>query len=224
MAPVDLSPDKMKFIVVNLIILILSIAVHEFGHAFVADWLGDRLPRSEGRVTLSPIAHVDPIGTLLVPTVMMLFGGGLGFGWGKPVRVNPPAFSRRFSMRTGHMLVAAAGPAMNLIFGTLIAIVLLILWKTGVLPASSPIFSSVEYAILLNYMLLFFNLIPLAPLDGQTVASTFIPYRHQRAWDQVQSFGPWILLAIIASPRVGAIFAWPAMQLFIAVHKLLGFF
>jgi Zn-dependent protease len=218
----DLSPDKMRAIVVNLIILILSIAVHEFGHAFVADRLGDRLPRSEGRVTLSPIAHVDPIGTLLVPTVMMVFGGGLGFGWGRPVRVSPTSFTRKFSMRTGHMLVAAAGPIMNLLFGTLIAVVLMVLLRTGVLSAVSPITSATEYAILLNFMLLFFNLIPLAPLDGQTVASTFVPYRQQRMWAQIQSFGPWILLAVIASPRVGAIFAWPAMQLFMGLRSLLG--
>src|SRR5262245_28330733 len=110
----SLTPEQLQDGVVMMITLILSIAVHEFGHAFVADRLGDRLPRSQGRVTLNPMAHADPIGTIALPALGFLFSGGtaLGFGWGRPVQVNPPAFTRRFTMRTGDVLVSAAGPGM----------------------------------------------------------------------------------------------------------------
>src|SRR5512140_3800237 len=110
-----LGPEEIKHAVVYMIALVLSIAVHEFGHAFVADRLGDRTPRYQGRVTLNPLAHADPIGTFLFPILGMLFSGGVLFGWGKPVIVNPVAFTRRFRMKIGHLMVAAAGPVMNVL-------------------------------------------------------------------------------------------------------------
>src|SRR5262249_48287029 len=106
-----------QLIVVTMVTLILSIAVHEFGHAFVADRLGDNLPRSQGRVTLNPLAHADPIGTLALPILMLITTGSIGFGWGRPVQVQPHHFTRRLSMRVGHLLVAAAGPFMNILLG-----------------------------------------------------------------------------------------------------------
>ena len=123
----DLSGDQIQTIVQTLIILILSICVHEFGHAIVADKLGDPLPRSQGRTTLNPMAHADPLGTLLFPLIALVATAGhsLGFGWGRPVEVSPRHFTRRMSMRTGHMLVAAAGPMMNILFGVLISLITL---------------------------------------------------------------------------------------------------
>src|SRR5688572_21439230 len=117
----ELTPERLQYAVVQMVVLILSIAVHEFGHAFVADRLGDRLPRSQGRVTLNPIAHIDPIGTLAMPILGILIMGGIGFGWGRPVMVSPMAFTRKLRMKTAHLLVAAAGPFMNLVFGVVIA-------------------------------------------------------------------------------------------------------
>ena len=105
----NLSPEDIRWIIQALIILILSICVHEFGHAIVADKLGDPLPRSQGRVTLNPLAHADPIGTLLFPLMALVLTKSLGFGWGRPVEVSPRHFTRKLSMRTGHMLVAADG-------------------------------------------------------------------------------------------------------------------
>src|SRR3954469_24910384 len=111
---------------VYLIALVLSICVHEFGHAFVADRLGDRLPRSQGRVTLNPIAHIDPVGTLFFPIfgfVLSAVGGGsvVGsrlLGWGKPVQISLSARTLRSGMRPkiAHLLIALAGPSMNFLF------------------------------------------------------------------------------------------------------------
>src|SRR5262245_30008807 len=96
---------KTRMAIAWLIALILSIAVHEFAHALVADRLGDRTPRLQGRVTLNPLAHADAIGTLLLPILGIFFGGTI-LGWGKPVEVHPPSFTRRLRMKTSHMLVA----------------------------------------------------------------------------------------------------------------------
>src|SRR5262245_55179839 len=105
-----MSPERIRLAIVYLLALIVSIAFHEFGHAFMADRLGDRLPRSEGRVTLNPFAHIDLIGTIVLPLLMFLNPGLRGLGWGKPVRTNPVAYTRRLRMKVGHLIVAAAGP------------------------------------------------------------------------------------------------------------------
>ena len=146
----DLSPERIRTAVVTLIALILSVAVHEFGHAFTADRLGDRLPRSQGRVSLNPLVHADPIGTLLFPLLGFIFTGGkaFGFGWGRPVQVSPVSFTRKLRMRTGHMLVALAGPAMNVLLGTLVAVIHFVLLKTGVLTPASQLNAALWYAAL----------------------------------------------------------------------------
>src|SRR5437763_8204532 len=106
----NLTPEHLRQIVVSMITLILSIAVHEFGHAFVADRLGDRLPRAQGRVTLNPLAHIDPIGTLLLLLVAIFSGPAIGsriLGWGRPVQISlaPGDITRKVSIRTAHALI-----------------------------------------------------------------------------------------------------------------------
>src|SRR5687768_6517591 len=118
----DFSAENMRWVVQAMAVLLLSICVHEFGHAYIADKLGDTLPRRQGRVTLNPLAHADPIGTVLFPLLGLLYAGAPGFGWGKPVQVNPNQFNRRFEMRHGHMFVAFAGPFMNATFGLFLGI------------------------------------------------------------------------------------------------------
>ena len=128
----DITPDTVRVALFSLMAFIVSVSVHEFGHAFVADRLGDRIPRLQGRLTLSPRAHIDLIGTIAVP----LFGALSGYpliAWGKPVQTNPANYTKRFSMTTGHMLVAAAGPFMNLVLAVFMSVVIVILAKAGVL-------------------------------------------------------------------------------------------
>lgn len=208
----DFSPEQIRWVFQGLVILIMSVAVHEFGHAFVAHKLGDRLPESQGRVTLNPLAHADPIGTLLFPVLGGLLGG-VTFGWGRPVQVNPVAFSRRFRMRTGHMFVAAAGPAMNILFGTLIAIIHVALIKTGVLTTSSPVGQILIYAVALNFILCFFNLVPAPPLDGGAVLEGLLPDRMVPGYQRFAVYGPFVLMAVIFIPALSWIFRGPAMWL-----------
>lgn len=204
--------QEIREAVVFLIALILSIAVHEFGHAFMADRLGDGTPRSQGRVTLNPIAHADPIGTLLFPIICIFAQPGLLFGWGRPVMVNPAAFTRRFSMKTGHMMVAAAGPAMNVLLAIFLTLVFGILLKTGLLTPQHPITGGLTNAIFLNWVLCFFNLIPVPPLDGGAVLIGLLPDRHGHLVEKLGQYGFLIIIGLLVTGAV-SIFIKPAIWL-----------
>jgi Zn-dependent protease len=220
----NFSPEDIRLIIQGLIILILSICVHEFGHAIVADKLGDPLPRSQGRVTLNPLAHADPIGTLLFPTLALVFshGASLGFGWGKPVQVSPRHFTRKLSMRTGHMLVAAAGPLMNLFFGIFISLVLLVLLRTETLVWGDSISIALATAVELNFVLMFFNLIPAPPLDGGAVLEGLLPARMVPTFRQYSVYGPFLLMAVIFIPALQHLFVGPAIWLFTTWGHIIG--
>jgi Zn-dependent protease len=181
-----------------LITLVVSLTIHEFAHAWTADQLGDDTPRLNGRLTLNPLAHLDPIGSL-----MLLIAR---FGWAKPVPVNPYNFKRRPG--EGMMLVSAAGPFSNLVM----AIVAAIPFKAGLLvPTSfsasrvlpSPSFLLTQF-IWINLVLLFFNLIPIFPLDGEKVLAHFLPYSGKETLNQIRPYGPMILMFLLfLGPFVG---------------------
>jgi Zn-dependent protease len=198
----NLTPERIKEAVVYLIALVLSIAVHEFGHALVADRLGDRTPRYQGRVTLNPLVHADPIGTFLFPILGILFSGGVLFGWGKPVQINPLAFSRRFRMKIGHLMVAAAGPAMNVLLALLVTVLLAVLLGTKALSLGHPIASGLVQVIALNWVLAFFNLIPCPPLDGGAVLAGILPDRHDHVIQFLNQYGFVILIGLLLTGAV----------------------
>jgi len=198
---VDISPDHVRAALFYVIAFIVSVAVHEFGHAFVADRLGDRIPRLQGRLTLSPLAHIDPIGTLAVPILGALAGLPL-FAWGKPVQTNPANYTRRLSMRTGSMLVAAAGPFMNLVLAFVGSVVIVVLTKAGVLPHKLQI-ALIGYVVLLNISLMIFNMIPLGPLDGAAVLAGLLPPSMERINELNRKYGMLVLLFLFLSPSMG---------------------
>jgi Zn-dependent protease len=173
----------------NIIILLVAFPVHEFAHAWSANELGDDTPRLNGRLTLNPLAHLDVVGSLLLLLT--------GFGWAKPVPINPYALTRRTP--AGVMLVSAAGPFSNLILAILAAIPL----RIGGIP---PMLSGfLEYFILINLVLLFFNLIPLFPLDGEKVLAYLLPPPGQQAMARIQPYGPMILMGLIVLGRLGGV-------------------
>lgn len=201
---------KIREAIVLLIAFILSVAVHEFGHAFMADRLGDSTPRHQGRLTLNPIAHADPIGTIVLPLV----GAFTGFviGWGKPVMINPAAFTRRFRMKTGHMFVALAGPMMNVLIAIFITALLFVLVKTGVLSPKAEIYGGIIQVIYLNWLLFFFNLLPVPPLDGGAVVAGLLPDSQQHIVDFLNQYGFWILIALFFTNALSYLLA-PAVWL-----------
>jgi Zn-dependent protease len=214
----DLSPEKIRWILVYLFVLLISVAIHEFGHAIVAHKLGDDTPSRQGRVTLNPLAHADLIGTFLLPLAGAMLGGG-GFGWGKPVQWQPHRITRRVSMSTAKILVAVAGPAMNLVLGTVLVVIHVVLIKTGVL-TNLAISQYLVFAVETNYLLFFFNLLPLPPLDGGHIAQSFVPFRHREAFDSIAKFGPFLLLGFLMVPGIGRIVSWPAEHLANLVYGL----
>jgi Zn-dependent protease len=169
----SLTPDNIRLALIYLGALILSITVHEFGHAWVATHLGDPLPAAQGRVSLSPMRHIDLIGTILLPLIMFFSSAGL-LGWGKPVETNRLAYTRRISPLAGHILVSLAGPMMNLVLVGVVSVLLVggarLGWVDGAL------FTRVFGALIgLNFVLFFLNLLPMPPLDGGALLEWILP-------------------------------------------------
>lgn len=166
------NPSELLALLLTLPGVIIAITFHEFAHALAADKLGDDTPRNQGRLTLNPLAHIDPFGFL-----MLIF---VHFGWGKPVEINPRNFKRNRSMSAQEAIVALAGPLMNLI----LAIVLTIILFAIVTFAPGFVLTTVGYLILIalrmaisvNIGLGVFNLVPLPPLDGSKILMHFLPY------------------------------------------------
>jgi Zn-dependent protease len=220
---VDLSAEQIRRIVIYVFVLIISVALHEFGHAIMADLLGDDTPRRQGRVTLNPLAHADPIGTLLLPIIGGFYaahGGFGGFGWGKPVQWQPARVNRKWKMSTAQILVSIAGPAMNVLLGTLIAVVWAILdAKHMVGPKVDEILG---FASITNFVLFFFNLIPAPPLDGGHVAEHLVPYKHRGTFESYAKYGPFVVMAVALIPQIAQIFLIPAEFCSEHVYKLVS--
>lgn len=167
----------------KVVILLVGFPIHELAHAWVAYRLGDTTAKQQGRLTLNPLAHLDPLGSLLLLVSVI--------GWAKPVPVNP--YRLRFGPRVGHALVAAAGPISNLLMAALVAIP----WRLGLFDKASP--AVVQFALIwvgVNVILFLFNLIPLSPLDGNSVLSGIIGERAARVLRPLQVYGPIILMGL----------------------------
>lgn len=165
------SPMQLIGLLLTLPGVIIAITFHEFAHAFVADKLGDDTPRRQGRVTLNPLAHIDPIGFFMLIVAH--------FGWGKPVEINPRNFNRKMSMSAQEALVAVAGPAMNIIIAFILTIILFaIATFSGTFiftTAGSFLVIAIQMAISVNIGLGVFNLIPVPPLDGSKILMHILP-------------------------------------------------
>jgi Zn-dependent protease len=201
---------EISSIFARMIVLVVALSVHEFAHAWTANYFGDDTPRLNGRLTLNPLAHLDPIGSL-----MILFAR---FGWAKPVPVNAYALMRRSPAAL--MLVALAGPLSNFLMAILAAVP----FRAGLVSVFTAQFDAYVRSgmlfptgpqilwefLTINLILMLFNLIPIAPLDGDKIADYFFPPSWGRALETIRPYGPMILLGVIfVGPMLGLpILSW----------------
>ena len=206
--------QAMQSIAVAILPLIFAITLHEAAHGWVASQCGDKTALMMGRVTLNPIKHIDLVGTLIVP-IVLLFLGGFIFGWAKPV---PVAWQNLTHPRRDMFLVALAGPAANLLMAILWAAVA----KCAILfLVSHPqhwinitgqfLQATAGFGIVINCVLLILNLLPIPPLDGSRVISSLLPAPAAHAYERIEPFGIWILLALLVFGILGFIL-WPPIQ------------
>ncbi|MDH3942908.1 MAG: site-2 protease family protein [Anaerolineae bacterium] len=180
----------MPELIARIVVLMVAFSVHEFAHAWTADYFGDNTPRSQGRLTLNPMAHLDPIGSL-----MLLLAG---FGWARPVMVDIYAIQRRSP--AGYMWVALAGPVSNFLMAAAAGLLI----KFGLVTYSvqtSTIFPTPFLLVIvfvhLNLVLMLFNLIPIFPLDGEKILTHFLPPSGRQFMDQIRPYGPMLLMVLI---------------------------
>lgn len=195
------SPFTLESLLPTAIGLLVAVTLHEYAHARAADALGDRTARMQGRLTLNPIAHLDPIGL-----IMLLF---YGFGWARPVPVNPYAFS---DPRRGMMLVAAAGPLTNVVIALVALVVLL------AIPVSGLAWDTLRLTYLYNIWLAAFNVIPVPPLDGSKILGGLLPPAQAAKLWTIEQYG-WLILILLLVTGTIRIVLNPLIQ---ALHWLVG--
>ncbi len=181
-------------LIARMIVWVIAAPVHEFSHALVADRLGDSTPERQGRLTLNPLAHLEPLGTLLVAIA--------GFGWAKPVQVNP--YYLRHGSRMGMLLVSLAGPLSNLVLAVLFAVPVrlgLIQLNDSITIGPLPSLGMLWFwAIYLNLILMLFNLLPISPLDGFKILLGLLPPDMADSFARTEQWGIFILLALMILP------------------------
>jgi len=182
--------------------VILAITLHEAAHGYVAKKYGDLTAYAQGRVTLNPLRHIDPMGTIIVPLLLLAVSSPYLFGWAKPVPVN---FGNLRHPKRDMLWVAAAGPGANLLMAFLWALV----FKLGLaIPESNfsePMLLMGQAGILINVILLVLNLLPLPPLDGGRIAVSLLPQRIAYRFAQIEPYGFIILLALLFTGVLGAV-------------------
>jgi Zn-dependent protease len=189
------TPREWAERIMGVIVLWLSLTIHEWAHAITAATLGDDTPGREGRLTLNPMAHADPWGTWLLPML------NVPFGWARPVNVNPARFRRGVNMNAGMALTASAGPVSNLLLAVscAVAIGLNLKLNPGARAGHDPLSALLLWGLSVNVSLAVFNLLPVPPLDGSRIVAYFLPARYQEAWAGFVRFGPLLLIMLVAS-------------------------
>lgn len=211
-----MDTDTIRQLLVSIPALVLAITLHEVSHGYVANKLGDPTARLMGRLTLNPIKHIDPIGTVILPLILTLLGGVI-FGYAKPVPINPSNFK---DPKRGMAISAAAGPITNIILAILSSLILMLF----VIPVSAllqsnivnvimtPIALMLHFSVRINIFLAALNLIPIIPLDGGRVLVGLLPYKQAMAYSKIEPYGLIILYALIFTGLAG-LFIFPLVNI-----------
>lgn len=202
------------FSLFGLIVLIFSAIIHEISHGEVALMLGDKTAKLMGRISLNPIKHIDPIGTLLLPFVLIITGSSFIFGWAKPVPVNELNFK---NPKKDMALTALAGPLSNIIISVILAILAHIFIATKVFDLSNQTIIALLFIIKINIYLAIFNLVPIPPLDGSKILFGFLPFKYNYIEDFLNQYGLLLLITFIF------FFSWIVLPIAELIFNLLTF-
>jgi len=210
----EFTPEFLARGLTTYVVLLFSLSVHESAHGWTAWKMGDDTAVSQGRVSLNPLVHIDPIGTVLIP-ILQIFYGGMLLGWAKPTPVGAHNFKR---LARGHILVAGAGPFSNLLLALLFTLALgFAVHLTG--EHRGPLIALLGTGVQMNIALALFNLVPLPPLDGSWIASWGLPREVAAQYDRfMEPYGQWILLLLFVTGILGTILA----PLLIAITSVLS--
>ena len=201
--------------------VIFAITLHEAAHGYVARYFGDMTAAAAGRISVNPLKHIDPVGTILVPLVILLTskllgGGAILFGWAKPVPVN---FARLRRPKQDMLWVALAGPGMNFVMAVFWALMIQLGHALGSGFAGAPLMLMGAAGVFINVILMALNLIPLPPLDGGRIAVSLLPMKQAMQFARVEPYGLFILLGLMFTGILGIIL-WPLITLFIGLTAL----
>ncbi|MDP1997027.1 MAG: site-2 protease family protein [Gallionella sp.] len=194
--------------------VLFAITLHEAAHGYVARHFGDMTAYQQGRISLNPLRHIDPVGTILFP-LLTLWLGGILFGWAKPVPVNFAALRRP---KQDMLWVAIAGPASNLFMALGWALLYKMVWLFPDSYFAEPLLGMASIGININVILMVLNLLPLPPLDGGRVAVSLLPHRQAYQLSRVEPYGMFILIFLVVTPVLG----WILLPLVRLVYKLIS--
>jgi len=200
--------------------VIFAITLHEAAHGYVARFFGDMTAAAAGRITANPLKHIDPVGTILVPLVILLTskllgGGAILFGWAKPVPVN---FAQLRRPKQDMLWVAAAGPGMNFVMAVFWALMIQLGHALGS-SFSMPLMLMGAAGVFINVILMALNLIPLPPLDGGRIAVSLLPMKQAISFSKIEPYGFFILLGLMFSGILGMLM-WPLISLLVGLTAL----
>ncbi len=183
------------FLIFYVSVLIYSVIIHEYAHGWMADRLGDPTARRAGRLTLNPLPHIDPFGSILLPGLLLFSNSHFLIGWAKPVPFNP--FNLK-DQKYGPAKVAAAGPAANFLIALFLGLIIRFFPLATLTNYNMAIFVQlIAYVVWLNLLLMIFNLIPIPPLDGSKILMTFLPFRYQQIFYRLEQWGMLILVFFV---------------------------